>query len=238
MLELANDCELYEIERILVAKLRLSDTKVFKQLASMDWLVGGVGNGSVKITTNMALLTHGISIGIDVSLDLVNSYLKQHAPNMHATYLEFMLAMKESKVLGNLQNEMVQIYLSEVLDWINENSLFKHHWRSILRDQVLQYIFIRWLFAFLVGFINGVTITLTKLLVENIAGYKLLVVVKYIDQERYMTGFIVMTGANFLTLVAKMEGYNFIDASGVALSMYTIGKFVSSFAESSMNTAY
>ncbi|XP_052196516.1 vacuolar sorting protein 39 [Diospyros lotus] len=53
----------------------------------------------------------------NIPADLVNSYLKQHAPNMQATYLELMLAMNENGISGNLQNEMVQIYLSEVLEW-------------------------------------------------------------------------------------------------------------------------
>lgn len=56
----------------------------------------------------------------NVPADLVNSYLKQHAPNMQATYLELMLSMNEDGISGNLQNEMVQIYLSEVLDWYSE----------------------------------------------------------------------------------------------------------------------
>lgn len=53
----------------------------------------------------------------NVPADLVNSYLKQHSPSLQATYLELMLAMNENGISGNLQNEMVQIYLSEVLDW-------------------------------------------------------------------------------------------------------------------------
>ncbi|XP_038895209.1 vacuolar sorting protein 39 [Benincasa hispida] len=53
----------------------------------------------------------------NIPADLVNSYLKQHAPTLQATYLELMLAMNESSISGNLQNEMLQIYLSEVLDW-------------------------------------------------------------------------------------------------------------------------
>ncbi|KAJ4898833.1 Vacuolar sorting protein 39 [Raphanus sativus] len=52
----------------------------------------------------------------NISADLVNSYLKQHAPYMQGRYLELMMAMNETAVSGNLQNEMVQIYLSEVLD--------------------------------------------------------------------------------------------------------------------------
>lgn len=46
----------------------------------------------------------------NIPADLVNSYLKQHAPNMQATYLELMLAMNENGVSGNLQNEMVKIF--------------------------------------------------------------------------------------------------------------------------------
>ncbi|CAB80329.1 hypothetical protein [Arabidopsis thaliana] len=43
----------------------------------------------------------------NISADLVNSYLKQHAPNMQGRYLELMMAMNDTAV---------QIYLSEVLD--------------------------------------------------------------------------------------------------------------------------
>lgn len=44
----------------------------------------------------------------NISADLVNSYLKQHAPNMQGRYLELMMAMNETAVSGNLQNEMVR----------------------------------------------------------------------------------------------------------------------------------
>ncbi|XP_058777856.1 vacuolar sorting protein 39-like [Vicia villosa] len=53
----------------------------------------------------------------NIPADMVNSYLKQHSPNMQARYLELMLAMNENAISGNLQNEMVNIYLSEVLEW-------------------------------------------------------------------------------------------------------------------------
>ena len=46
----------------------------------------------------------------NIPADLVNSYLKQHAPSMQATYLELMLAMNENAISGNLQNEMVKEY--------------------------------------------------------------------------------------------------------------------------------
>lgn len=47
--------------------------------------------------------------------DLVNSYLKQHAPNMQAKYLELMLAMNENSVSTNLQNELVLTFFLSLI---------------------------------------------------------------------------------------------------------------------------
>ncbi|CAA0813155.1 Probable inactive shikimate kinase like 1-chloroplastic [Striga hermonthica] len=48
-----------------------SETEVLKQLSSMGRLIVCAGNGAVNDATNLALLRHGISIWIDVPLDLV-----------------------------------------------------------------------------------------------------------------------------------------------------------------------
>ncbi|KAG9444669.1 hypothetical protein H6P81_016009 [Aristolochia fimbriata] len=61
--------------------------------------------------------TIGLFLSGNIPPDLVNSYLKQHAPKLQATYLELMLATNEGSISSNLQNELVQIYLSEVLEW-------------------------------------------------------------------------------------------------------------------------
>ncbi|GFP94053.1 chloride channel protein clc-a [Phtheirospermum japonicum] len=94
----------------------------------------------------------------------------------------------------------------ESLDYeINENDLFKQDWRSRSKVEVLQYVFLKWLFAFLVGLLTGLIATLINLAVENIAGYKLLAVVKYIEQKRYIMGLVYVSGVNFLlTLVATV----------------------------------
>ncbi|XP_010258481.1 PREDICTED: vam6/Vps39-like protein isoform X2 [Nelumbo nucifera] len=63
----------------------------------------------------------------NLSADLVNSYLKQNAPRMQATYLELMLSMNENRISTNLQNELVLIYLAEVLDWHAEITI-EHMW--------------------------------------------------------------------------------------------------------------
>ena len=58
----------------------------------------------------------------NISADLVNSYLKQHAPNMQGRYLELMMATNETAVSGNLQNEMVRnnsTYVGSILIELN-----------------------------------------------------------------------------------------------------------------------
>ncbi|XP_031108338.1 vacuolar sorting protein 39 isoform X1 [Ipomoea triloba] len=75
---------------------------------------------SMVVLESCPMQTIELFLSGNIPADLVNSYLKQNAPNLQATYLELMLAMNENSISGNLQNEMVQIYLSEVLDWYNE----------------------------------------------------------------------------------------------------------------------
>ncbi|KAL6508191.1 hypothetical protein OROHE_021733 [Orobanche hederae] len=116
--------------------------------------------------------------------------------------------LKRNRILSSNPIAIIGAKVSQIesLDYeINENDLFKQDWRSRSREQVLQYVFLKWLLAFLVGLLTGGIATLINLAVENIAGYKLLWVVKYIEQERYLMGFLFMAGANFLlTLVAAV----------------------------------
>ncbi|XXG79768.1 hypothetical protein AAC387_Pa09g0768 [Persea americana] len=80
---------------------------------------------------------------------------------------------------------------------IIENDLFKHDWRSRSRVQVLQYIFLKWTLAFLVGLLTGAIASLINLAIENIAGFKLLAVARLVEKEStFITGFIYFTGAN------------------------------------------
>ncbi|XP_062105367.1 probable inactive shikimate kinase like 1, chloroplastic isoform X2 [Humulus lupulus] len=52
---------------------RASETEVLKQLSSMGRLVVCAGNGAVQSSTNLGLLRHGITIWIDVPLDMMAS---------------------------------------------------------------------------------------------------------------------------------------------------------------------
>ncbi|KAL2907071.1 putative inactive shikimate kinase like 1 chloroplastic [Bienertia sinuspersici] len=54
-------------------------TEVLKQLSSLGRLVVNAGNGAVQSITNLALLRHGISIWIDVPLDMIAKEFKRDA---------------------------------------------------------------------------------------------------------------------------------------------------------------
>ncbi|XP_042975505.1 chloride channel protein CLC-a-like isoform X2 [Carya illinoinensis] len=114
--------------------------------------------------------------------------------------------LKRSRTLSSTPLAMVGAKVSYIgsLDYeINENDLFKHDWRSRSNVQVLQYVFLKWTLAFLVGLLTCLIATLINLAIENIAGYKLLAVVHMIQKKRYLMGFIYFTGANLLlTMVA------------------------------------
>ncbi|XP_062202508.1 chloride channel protein CLC-a-like [Phragmites australis] len=94
----------------------------------------------------------------------------------------------------------------ESLDYeIIENDLFKHDWRSRSNVEVLQYIFLKWAMAFLVGLLTGVIASLINLAIENISGLKMLHMVNLVREKRYWAGFFYFAGLNFaLTFVAAL----------------------------------
>ncbi|KAG6513905.1 hypothetical protein ZIOFF_024242 [Zingiber officinale] len=108
--------------------------------------------------------------------------------------------LKRTPTLTSSQYAVVGAKVSHIesLDYeINENDLFKHDWRSRSSGEVLQYIFLKWTLAFLVGLLTGVIASLINLAIENIAGIKILYL------ARYVTGFVYLTGVNLaLTMVA------------------------------------
>lgn len=88
---------------------------------------------------------------------------------------------------------------------IIENDLFKHDWRSRSNVEVLQYIFLKWAMAFLVGLLTGVIASLINLAIENISGLKMLHMVNLVREKRYWAGFLYFAGVNFvLTFVAAV----------------------------------
>ncbi|KAL0377256.1 UNVERIFIED_CONTAM: putative inactive shikimate kinase like 1, chloroplastic [Sesamum radiatum] len=77
-----------------------SETEVLKQLSSMGRLVVCAGNGAVKSATNLALLRHGISIWIDVPLDLVAREIMEDRVQLSAS--DTPICKSSSEVLAQL----------------------------------------------------------------------------------------------------------------------------------------
>ncbi|KAF5205069.1 Vacuolar sorting protein [Thalictrum thalictroides] len=104
-------------------KLQPESTEVFKPDMIIEYLKPLCDTDpilvleySMHVLETFPTQTIELFLSGNIPADLVNSYLKQNAPSMQSTYLELMLAMNENGISGNLQNEMVQIYLSEVLE--------------------------------------------------------------------------------------------------------------------------
>ncbi|CAK7328369.1 unnamed protein product [Dovyalis caffra] len=74
---------------------RKSETEVLKQLSSMGRLVVCAGDGAVQSSINLGLLRHGISLWIDVPLDIV-------AKGMVEDQTQLAASESHSEVLGQL----------------------------------------------------------------------------------------------------------------------------------------
>jgi chloride channel 7 len=116
--------------------------------------------------------------------------------------------LKRSNTLTASHLAMVGAKVSHIesLDYeIIENDLFKHDWRRRSNVEVLQYIFLKWAMAFLVGLLTGVIASLINLAIENISGLKMLHMVQLVRKKRYWAGFLYFAGVNFgLTFIAAM----------------------------------
>ncbi|CAL1354642.1 unnamed protein product [Linum trigynum] len=126
--------------------------------------------------------------------------MEERDPESNSSTLQEPL-LKRNRTLSSTPLAIVGTKMSHIesLDYeINENDMFKHDWRSRSKVQVLQYVFLKWSLAFLVGGLTVLIATLINLAVENIAGYKILAVVNLIKEERYLTGLAFMTGSNLV----------------------------------------
>ncbi|XP_078447465.1 chloride channel protein CLC-b-like [Wolffia australiana] len=116
--------------------------------------------------------------------------------------------LKKTPSLTSTDLAMVgaQVSHMESLDYeIIENDLFQDNWRSRSREEILQYIFLKWMLAFLIGLLTGGIAALINLAVENIAGQKMITVSALVDQKRYFAGLSYLTLVNLaLTSVAAI----------------------------------
>jgi len=67
---------------------------------------------------------------------------------------------------------------------IFENDFFKQDWRSRKKIEILQYTFLKWALAFLIGLATGLVGFSNNFGVENIAGFKLLLIGNLMLKEK------------------------------------------------------
>lgn len=65
-----------------------------------------------------------------------------------------------------------------------ENELFRQDWRSRKKREILQYVAVKWTFVFLVGILTAIAALGINTAVENIAGVKFLLTVKFMESNR------------------------------------------------------
>ncbi|XP_076917435.1 putative inactive shikimate kinase like 1, chloroplastic [Bidens hawaiensis] len=82
------------------AGFRASETEVLRQLSSMGRLVVSAGDGAVQSSTNLSFLRHGISIWVDVPLDIVAKEIVENGAQLFGT--EISPSASHSEVLSQL----------------------------------------------------------------------------------------------------------------------------------------
>ncbi|XP_048557594.1 chloride channel protein CLC-c-like [Triticum urartu] len=91
------------------------------------------------------------------------------------------------------------VFAIESLDYeIVENDLFKQDWRSRKKNQIFQYVVLKWALVLLIGLLTGLVGFFNNLAVENIAGFKLVLTGDLMLQKRYFTAFLAYGGCNLV----------------------------------------
>lgn len=67
---------------------------------------------------------------------------------------------------------IISVILSSTFFRVVENDIYKEDWRSRKKEQIFQYVLLKWTFALLIGLATGLVGFFNNLAVENIAGFK------------------------------------------------------------------
>ncbi|KAE9602070.1 hypothetical protein Lal_00040758 [Lupinus albus] len=87
----------------------------------------------------------------------------------------------------------------ESLDYeIIENELFKQDWRSKTKNEIAQYICLKWSLSLLIGLLTALVAFFNNISVENIAGFKLLFTNNLMLTQHYHQAFLVYVSSNMI----------------------------------------
>ncbi|KAH9618686.1 hypothetical protein KSS87_017160 [Heliosperma pusillum] len=151
------------------------------------------------ITTQLLPPSVGVAAGDEVRPDIENNVVNHPHLRKRAKMSVRHMAMVGAEISHIESLDYEYIFFIP----INENPMFKQDWRTGTKSEVFAYVCYKWMLAFLVGLLTGVVAVVINLAVENIAGYKFLIVSRFVEDRRYVMGLIILAGINFgLTLIA------------------------------------
>ncbi|KAJ7946528.1 Chloride channel protein [Quillaja saponaria] len=145
----------------------------------------------------------GMIIGNDGEEERLERYTSGSAEDKDS--LRQPLLLKNARINNTSQLAIVgaNVCPIESLDYeIIENDLFKQDWRSRTKDEIVQYIFLKWTLALLIGLGTGVVGFLNNLAVENLAGFKLLLTNSLMLKQKYYQAFAAYAGCNMVLAFA------------------------------------
>lgn len=91
-----------------------------------------------------------------------------------------------------------------------DNDVFKEYWKSKTGSDVLQFIFVEWTMACLVGIFTGLVAFAVNISVENISGLKLLATLTHMENDRYALAALIFGGSNLLLVLLSVSLCAFI----------------------------
>lgn len=112
------------------------------------------------------------------------------------------LLVKRSNTTSQIAIVGANLCPIESLDYeIFDSEILKER-RFKKKDEIIQYVMLKWGFALLIGLGTGLVGFFNSFAVENIAGFKLLITTSLMSKHRYLEAFLAYAGANICLAAA------------------------------------
>ncbi|XP_024366703.1 putative chloride channel-like protein CLC-g [Physcomitrium patens] len=146
--------------------------------------------------------------------DEMGNVEEESLPPPHLDLYEPLLEKEKVATAGNANGNVIngthhtamigtRVAPIESLDYeLVENELFRQDWRSRKKREILQYVAVKWTFVFLVGILTAIAALGINTAVENIAGVKFLLTVKFMESNRFVWAFLVYAGFNVMLVMS------------------------------------
>lgn len=86
-----------------------------------------------------------------------------------------------------------------------DNDVFKEDWRSKTGSEIVQFVFVKWTVACLVGICTGLVALAVNISVENISGLKLVSTLTLLESDRYLAAALMLGGGNLLLVLLSVS---------------------------------